>query len=206
MLRRREREKPPWLEYYTATSKWPPSDTLTKALSLFGAEASGGKERFAIDLGCGAGRDTIELLRKGWKVLVVDKEPEAIKWIHSTVLPEHRPRLKTRAASFENVRLPKCDLVNASYSLPFCHPKRFDAFWRKITISMCPGSRFAGHFFGMRDEWAGDLDLTFHTANEIRGLLSQLKTELFVEKEWDGTTASGRKKHWHVFSVIARKL
>jgi hypothetical protein len=58
----------------------------------------------------------------------------------------------------------------------------------------------------MRDEWAGDLDLTFHTANEIRGLLSQLKTELFVEKEWDGTTASGRKKHWHVFSVIARKL
>ena len=32
------------------------------------------KPDFAIDLGCGAGRDTIYLLHNGWKVLAIDKE------------------------------------------------------------------------------------------------------------------------------------
>lgn len=32
------------------------------------------KPDFAIDLGCGVGRDTIYLLHNGWKVLAIDKE------------------------------------------------------------------------------------------------------------------------------------
>jgi tellurite methyltransferase len=207
MPRRHQREQPPWLEYYKATSQGPPWDTLTKALSMSDAETSGSEGRFAVDLGCGAGRDTFELLQRGWKVLAVDNEPQAIRWIRSAMLPEHRPRLSTRLVSFEHLKLPKCDLVNASYSLPFCQPKRFDAFWRKVTSSLHSGGRFAGHFFGEHDEWAGDSDLTCHTASQVKALLRQaLRTEFFLEKEWDGTTASGHKKHWHVFSVVARKL
>lgn len=158
-----------------------------------------------MDLGCGVGRDTFELLRRGWNVLAVDNEPNAIRWIRSAVPPENRPRLKTRLASFENLRLPKCDLVNATYSLPFCQPKRFDSFWRRITMSLRSGGRFSGQFFGVCDEWAGDSDLAFHTANQVKALLSRLRTEFLLGKEWDGTTASGRKKHWHVFCVVARK-
>ena len=97
--KRHQNEKPAWLEYYKATSKLPPMDTLTKALSLFDADGSAKGERFAIDLGCGAGRDTVELLRRGWKVLAVDNEPEAIKWVRSTTKPKYQARLKTRLAS-----------------------------------------------------------------------------------------------------------
>jgi trans-aconitate methyltransferase len=38
-----------------------------------------GRDFFAVDLGCGAGRDTAELLRRGWRVLAIDAEAEAIR-------------------------------------------------------------------------------------------------------------------------------
>lgn len=180
-------------------------NTLTKALSLFDAEGSAKGERFAIDLGSGSGRDTAELLRRGWKVLAVDNEPEAIKWVRSATKPKYHARLRTRLVSFEKVKLPKCDLVNASYSLPFCSPERFASFWRRILASIRPGGRFAGHFFGVRDEWARDSLMTFHTVRQVKSRLSYLETEFFLEREWNGTTASGLRKHWHVFSVVARK-
>ena len=213
-FRKGRRKKTDWLEYYRAyndnkyyraTSRGPAWDTLTKALSLFDAEGFEREERFAIDLGCGSGRDTFELLRRGWKVLAVDNEPEAIRWVRSVTLAKYRGRLETRLVSFERVRLPKSDLVNASYSLPFCPPDHFDSFWRKILASIRPRGRFAGHFFGEHDEWASDSNLTFHSAARVKAILRQLKTEFLAEKEWNGTTAQGQRKHWHVFSVVARK-
>ena len=34
-----------------------------------------------IDLGCGGGRDAFEFLKNGWKVLAIDSEIEAIKFL-----------------------------------------------------------------------------------------------------------------------------
>jgi tellurite methyltransferase len=195
----------PWLEHYKATAGHSPSDTLTKALALFEGETQSKKLRFAIDLGCGGGKDTFELLRRGWRVLAVDSEPEIIQWINSTVSPKYRARLRTRVAFFEQLRLPKCDLINASYGLPFCPPNQFDSLWRKIVASIPTGGRFAGHLFGIRDEWSKDADKTFHTIQQIDNLLCEFEIEHFREKEREGTTASGRGKHWHVFSIVARK-
>ena len=71
---------------------------------------------------------------------------------------------------------------------------------------MRSGGWFAGHFFGVRDEWVGSTDMTFHTASQVKALLRAFEVEFFEEKEWDGKTASGKGKHWHVLSVVARKL
>ena len=180
--------------------------TLREAVRLYETESSPNAERLAIDLGCGAGRDTFYLLRRGWKVLAIDSQREAISRVRLNVLPKDRPRLRTRIASFERTSLPKCDLVNASYSLPFCSPKRFRSVWRKIVTSIRPGGRFAGHFFGINDEWASLSDMTFHSRRQTASLLRNFRIEKFQEKEWEGATSSGRKKHWHVFSVVAQKL
>ncbi|HKW53315.1 MAG TPA: class I SAM-dependent methyltransferase, partial [Stellaceae bacterium] len=59
-----------WDEYYERVAGRPPRPTLLAALERFGAE--GGQS--ALDLGCGDGRDTIELLRRGWRVLAIDAE------------------------------------------------------------------------------------------------------------------------------------
>jgi SAM-dependent methyltransferase len=202
----RKRKKWSWSEYYEKTAKSAASDTLTEALRLTEADSSELRERFAIDLGCGVGRDTFELLRRGWKVLAIDNQPIATRWIRSNVAMQYRPSLRTRTGSFITTHLPKCDLLNASCSLPFCSPKHFASLWRKIVTSIRPGGRFSGHFFGVHDEWASLADMTFHSRGQVKLLLRNFKIERLQEKEWEGTTASGRKKHWHVFSVVARKL
>ena len=204
--KKKRRKKWSWREYYEKTARGSAWDTLREALRLFDDPSSELTDLFAIDLGCGAGRDTFELLRRGWKVLAMDNQSSAIRRIRSNVPTKNQPRLRTQVASFERTALPKCDLVNASYSLPFCSPKHFRSLWRKIVTSIRPNGRFSGHFFGINDEWASLSDMTFHSRSQVKILLRRFKIENFSEKEWEGTTASGRKKHWHVFSVVARKL
>ena len=202
----KKRKRWSWREYYEKTARGIPWDTLREALCLTESKSTDPRERFAIDLGCGAGRDTRELLRRGWKVLAIDNQPTAIRCIRSNVPTKYRPRLKTRVASFERTSLPQCDLVNASYSLPFCPPEHFGSLWRKIVTSIRPSGRFSGHFFGVNDEWASLSDMTFHSRKQVKALLRHFKIESFHEKEREGKTSSGRRKHWHVFSVVARKL
>jgi len=204
--KKRRRKRWSWRGYYEKTARGIAWDTLREALRLFDAKSSEPREHFAIDLGCGSGRDTFELLRRGWKVLAIDNQPTAIRWIRSNVRTKYRSRLRTRVASFERTSLPKCDLVNASRSLPFCRPEHFRSLWRKIVASIRPSGRFSGHFFGVNDEWSSLSDMTFHSRKQVKFLLRHFKIESFHEKEWEGKTSSGRKKHWHVFSVIARKL
>ncbi|HIK40432.1 trans-aconitate 2-methyltransferase, partial [Thermoleptolyngbya sp. M55_K2018_002] len=66
-----------WQQYYQAVEGRPPRTTLTRALDSI-AQDPNPLPRFAVDLGCGDGRDTVELLRRGWRVLAIDGEPEAI--------------------------------------------------------------------------------------------------------------------------------
>ena len=137
--------------------------------------------------------------------MAVDKETDAIKFLRSAALPNHNAKLRTRVAAFETVRLRRCDLINGSYSLPFCRPEQFDAFWRRINTALNAGGRLAGHLFGVHDEWAGSTDLTFHTRPQVDHLLRKFEVEFLEEREWDGKVASGKKKRWHVFSIVARK-
>ncbi len=101
--------------------------------------------------------------------------------------------------------LPSCDLVNASWSLPFCPPEVFDIVWERIVASVRPGGRFSGQLFGERDEWATEEDMTFKTREEAEALLAGFELERFDELEEDGKTALGNPKHWHVFNIVARR-
>ena len=65
-----------WGRYYEVAKGGAPRETLRLALDLFESEGGEG-ERLAVDLGCGEGRDTLELLRRGWRVLAIDDEREA---------------------------------------------------------------------------------------------------------------------------------
>ena len=194
-----------WTDFYQATSGRPPHQTLLTALTRFEAETPDSEPGLAIDLACGAGRDTFELLRRGWQVLAVDRQPEAIAYTEAQALPAWKARLQTQVAAFEQLRLPPARLVNASFALPFCEPRIFEKFWTEIAQALPPGGRFAGHFFGPNDSWANSPEMTFHTEVEVRALFAEFELELFQETEEDGKTALGDSKHWHIFAVVARK-
>ena len=160
-----------------------------------------------MDLGCGTGRDTLELLRRGWRVLAVDATIEAIErlLVGRNLSEAERDRLETRVSRFETAEWPSADLVNSSFALPFCPPADFPAVWERIEASLHGGGRFSGHLFGDRDGWSNEEDLTFHTRPQAETLFSQFELELFDEVEEDGKTAVGKAKHWHLFHVVARR-
>jgi SAM-dependent methyltransferase len=192
-----------WENFYQKTNANPPHELLINLLGYF-PQGSIPAQLRAIDLGCGAGSDTVELLKRGWNVLAIDAEPAAIKHLRIKVPVEYETRLHTQVASFDSVELSPADLVYASYSLPFCAPDRFDQLWNNILNAIKPGGRFAGQFFGVKDSWANDPEMNFHTEAQVRGRFANLEIEYFLEEDKDGDAVSG-PKHWHVFHIIARK-
>jgi tellurite methyltransferase len=195
-------KKPGWAEYYEKLRERPPRKTALLALDRLGP-AHG---RLAVDLGCGDGRDTIEMLRRGWRVMAVDAEPVALERLQG------RPDLPTDAkidatvSRFEKVELPRdAALINSSFALPLCAPADFHALWERICDSLGPGGRFAGQFYGEKDSWFGRDGMAFVTRAEAEGLLKGLDIELFDEEEADGVTPRGNTKHWHIFHIVARK-
>jgi len=186
--------------YYDATAGRPPRRTLLAALERFGAFAGA-----AVDLGCGDGRDAIELLRRGWSVLAIDAEAEAIARLRARADLPQDGRLETRVARFEAARWPACDLVNASFALPLCPPAAFAGLWQKSVNALRPGGRFAGQLYGERDDWAGRPGVTHHDRNAIERLLAGFAAELIEEEESDAVTPRGAAKHWHIFHIVARR-
>lgn len=191
-----------WAEYYATTADRPPRRTLLEALSRFAPSAA---RRFAVDLGCGDGRDTIELLRRGWAVLAIDAEPAAIERLQCRPDLPLGARLSCLRQGFEDATWPPADLVNASFSLPLCPPERFPGLWRRIVASLKPGGRFSGQLYGDRDGWLGRPGMTHMDRAAVERLLADLSVELFEEEETDSVTPRGNPKHWHIFHVVGQR-
>ncbi len=197
-----EKPGPGFSAYHAATREGDPRKTLLAALDAFAPFAG-----FALDLGCGTGRDTVELLRRGWRVLAVDAEADAIAELSAR--PEARGaggRLETSVARFERITLPPCDLVNSSFALPLCGPRAFPALWQRIRAALAPDGRIAGQLFGPRDSFASRADPpAIHDRAAVDALLADLSVEMLDEEETDSITPRGTSKHWHIFHVVARK-
>src|SRR5512138_508848 len=128
-------EEVTWADYYQKIQGRAPRKLLLGALTYF-EEASGNSQRFAIDLGCGDGTESVVMLDHGWSVLAVDGEPAAIDQLMNKVPEEKRARLQTQVAKFKDVALSPADLVHASLSIPFCEPEHFDVLWQKIVAAV----------------------------------------------------------------------
>ena len=198
-----------WPGYFAATAGRPPRDTLLTALELFekeGIPPADGERPLAVDLGCGEGRDTAELLRRGWRVVAIDGHPDAFELLRARDDIEHWNRLEMRESAFEECQIPACLLLNASFSLPFCEPQWFGQLWKVLTLAIVPGGRFAGQLFGVNDSWAKLPDRSHQTRDEVEALFKAFEIEQLTEEERDGTDCTGQGKRWHVFHVVARKV
>ena len=164
----------PWGRYFAAAGD-EPRPTLLDAVARFSSPG------LAVDLGCGTGRDTAELLRRGWRVVAIDREQEALDRLHALAGPDSA-QLETRLARFEEASWPVCDLVNASFALPFSPTESFPALWDRIVESLPPGGRFCGQLFGERDDWAGS---GVASSTRVRS-----STSCLPRSTWSGSTCS----------------
>ncbi|MCB0336422.1 MAG: methyltransferase domain-containing protein [Bdellovibrionales bacterium] len=190
-----------WSDYYDKWRGQPANELLLKVLEEYAPTSDSST---ALDLGSGTGRDSFELLGRGWLVLAIDSQELAIKIIKQDVPEDVRGRLSAIAGSFVEVPFPQCLLVNASMSLFFCDRTDFSIVWGKILAALLPGGIFVGNFLGINDDWSGEEGFSSHTQDELRELLAPMEILDFEENEFDGHRANGEPKHWHLFSVIAR--
>lgn len=192
------------MAYYRYTARRPPRELLTQTLNHLDWEKRSTKGLAAIDLGFGAGTDSLELLRRGWKVLAVDRQAAAANFLARRVPPRLRGGLTTLVAPLEGLELPPADLVYASFSLPFCDPAAFPGLWTTIRRAIRPGGHFAGQLFGDRDSWHRERTMTFHCRADVRRLARGFRIELLRETQEDGMAFNG-PKHWHYFDLILEK-
>lgn len=89
----------------------------------------------AIELGCGAGRDTVYLIRNNWNVLAIDREDVGNRII-KRLSQDELERFKFEREDFENIKMEKNNLVVANFSLPFCNKDHFNELWNKINDSI----------------------------------------------------------------------
>lgn len=192
-----------WKEYYKKSLGRAPSSLLVKALDLL---APTGK-RFAIDLGCGVGQDTLCLINKGWHVLAVDKDKVPFNFFYNKL--KHQSLIEIYISPFEEITFedyPKAQLIHAAYSLPFCSSEHFHNFWKKIVEQIEPDGIFAGHFFGLQHSWLSkEGKMTFHSREEILSMFNGFRIEYVEEEIKDELDVMGNPVHWHVFHIIARK-
>ena len=182
--------------FYERTKDRPPSPLLIQALDHCMRKTD------ALDLGCGAGRDTRGLLQHGFHVTAVDQNPDAFLYLQD--LPQER--LTLVQSSIETFPLETYDLINARYSLPFIQNALFEETFGKIKQALRPDGILTGQLFGVHDTWnTPGTTMTFCTREQAQWFLHDLRIITFWEEDEDGETALEQLKHWHVFHFIARK-
>ena len=185
-------------KYYESTADANPNYIVKKFIEL---KIEPGN---AVELGCGAGRDTIYLIKNGWNVLAIDKENVKSRIVEKLSKDELK-KFKFSKQKFECIELEKNDLIVSNFSLSFCNKNDFEKLWNKIRNSILNDGYFVGNFFGNNDEWKNiKEEMTFLTKRQTIQLFKDFEIIKFKEVEKDGLTGSGKIKHCHIFNVIAK--
>lgn len=130
-------------KYYKNTKNAPPHLMTKKFINM------NIKPKYAIDLGCGTGRDTIYLIKNGWKVLAIDRENTS-EIVSNKLNNEELDNFSFECQKFENIELKKNNLLVANFSIPFCNKHYFKEFWNKISNSILEERIFCWKLFWLK--------------------------------------------------------
>jgi hypothetical protein len=98
-----------WVDYYAALKDRGPRELFLEALACLKRQAR--QRTWALVTG-----PRPFTCSRGWRVLAVDREPEAVKLLGARVPASLRSQLEMRVAGFEDVILPPSDLIYADWS------------------------------------------------------------------------------------------
>ena len=155
----------------------------------------------AIDLGCGSGNETVYMIKNGIRVLAIDKQLNK-DYILNRLSKNEKELISFKESSFEDIELPKTDLITSFFSIPFCNPNNFDNLWNKIYNSIENNGFFVGQLFGDRDAWNSDSSINTFTIDEAKEYLKKYKIIKFDEVEFVRETDN---KKWHYYDIIVQK-
>ena len=182
------------------------SGAQSSGLKPSGVTPSSMSPKGAMELGCGTGEETLDLLHRGWQVLAIDHAEAAIEELANRVPEGNRSRATLKVSRFEDLTdLKPVHLVYSFQSLSFCPPPEFEAFWKRVLSWVEPGGIFAGTLFGPNDQWVAGGKVSAISEKDLRASLEGFEILHWREIDKLGSTALQGEKHWHYFEVVARK-
>ena len=155
----------------------------------------------AIDLGCGSENETVYMIKNGIKVLAIDRQLNQ-DFILNRLSDSEKQLISFKESSFEDVELPKTQLLTAFFSIPFCNPNNFDELWAKIYNSIEDNGYFVGQLFGDRDAWNVVDSINTFPIDKVKEYLKKYKIIKLDEIEY---VRESDNKKWHYYDIIAQK-
>lgn len=191
---------PDWKEYLNIVSNKPHRKILENAVLQ---DTSGLK--IAIDCGCGVGADAGYLLDQGYEVIAFDKEEKAIEVCKYRF--SDKPGFSASVCLMEDFAFKSVGLILASNSLFFCQPDRFDNTINSMLSSVAQGGIFVGDFVGPKDSWVHSPNHLVHSVTKdiLGSIFCDFEILELHERDELASTALGNMKHWHTFTVVAKR-
>ena len=155
----------------------------------------------AIDLGCGSGNESVYMVKNGIKVLAIDRQLNQ-DFILNRLSDDEKKLISFKEGNFENIELPKTQLLTAFFSIPFCNPNKFDELWTKIYNSIEDDGYFVGQLFGDRDAWNVVDSINTFPIDKVKEYLKKFKIIKLEEVEY---VRESDNKKWHFYDIIAQK-
>lgn len=162
-----------------------------------------GYENQVIDLGFGSASVPLYFLERGWQVTAIDRDPTAVESLERNLRFRFRRRLTTICTDFRKIDFQRASLVHPGYSLQYVQPGEFHALWGRLAEALYPGGVFAGHFFGMDDQFARHDGFTVLAEGEIHELLSGWR--IVYWDEYNGAGQRDPSRWWHFHTVVAQR-
>jgi len=164
------------------------------------------KTHKALDVGAGPLIETKFLIDNNFHVSAVDMDLES----QNTAQSINNKSLYFQLGKIQNIDILKneFDLVLSFNTLSFLPQSELLPVFNKMSDSLKNGGYMVISFFGNRDDWAKkENDLTFLNKNQVENLFDKsFEIERFIEEDKKGMTVTKTIKHWHIFTVVAKKI
>ena len=155
----------------------------------------------AIDLGCGSGNETVYMVKNGIQVFAIDRQLNQ-DFILNRLSDDEKKLISFMESSFEDIELPKTQMLTAFFSIPFCNPNSFDELWDKIYNSIEDNGYFVGQLFGDRDAWNVVDSINTFPIEKVKEYLKKYNIIKLEEVEY---VRESDNKKWHFYDIIAQK-
>lgn len=176
--------KQDWLPYQNRAALKPANEHLIAFISSHQREI-----KTAVELGCGALSDSIYLAKQGIKTIGIDGtiNKDLVNCILNNQPQEVKSNLTLQQQSFENLTLPKTDLVYSFASIPFCDKSQIGNLIGNIVSSVNPNGYILTHFFAKEHPFTiGQGKATGFTTQQLESVFSYLGFEV-TTTEWQST-------------------
>ena len=194
-------EKVDWAALNAHAAGRPARRLVSKAIAAAGGDRHPG---VVLDLGAGAGADSLQFARRGWTVHAYDSDDT----LAARLVENER---MTGSVQFHHTDIadvpvfPAAQIVYSTYTLGLLGPSALPEVWRKLVAALPRGGVMAVDFFGTNDTWGEGSD---GASLPLEGSYEMFRGFQVIDRsvrDEDGRFLAD-KKHWHVITTLARKL